>query len=473
MQIGAAAITSAIFLLLTSPNSVLGQSGAAGEGQGIPVAPHRFTFAPIVERAAPAVVNIYAARIVRSRSPAHVLDGSAFWRLFRDTLLFGYGRQRFENSLGSGVIVDRNGTIVTNHHVVDAAEGILVALSDGRTFPAKIVLSDRRSDIAVLRIELRGGELPYLEFADSDLLAVGDVILAIGNPFGLGQTVTSGVISALARTSVGIADLRFFIQTDAAINPGNSGGAQIDLDGKLVGINTAIYSSAAGAQGVGFAVPSNMVKAIVESAARNQPLVWPWIGISTRSVPPPLAALAGLPSARGVLVVEIHPSSPALEAGLEVGDIVLAIDGFRVDEPQALRYRIATRGLASRAILTIVRQRSQMRLIVTLKSPPREPPADETWASGLSPFAGAKLAGLSPAMAEEIGLDSAISGVAILDVTAGSAADRLGLRPGDIVRALGERPVTRVADLLGDRTRVFTSRKLTIHRQGQELVIGR
>jgi serine protease Do len=472
MRISAAAIISAISLLLVAPIALPGQAGGV-ESRGIPSAGGRFTFAPLVERAAPAVVNIYAARVIRSRSPSSMLDGSALWRLFRDTLLFGYGRERIENSLGSGVIVDAKGIIVTNHHVVDAAEGILVALADGRTFPARILLSDRRSDIAVLRIEVPEGDLPYLRFADSDLLKVGDVVLAIGNPFGLGQTVTSGVVSAVARTSVGVTDLRFFIQTDAAINPGNSGGAQVDLDGNLVGINTAIYSAAGGAHGLGFAVPSNMVKTIVESAARNQPLVRPWIGVSARLVSPPLAAAARIPAARGVLVTEIHALSPAREAGLMIGDIILAVDGFRVDEPQALRYRIATRNLSDEAGLSVIRHRSPMRMIVALRAPPQEPPPDVTWPSGLSRFAGAKLASLSPALAEEIGLDSGISGVAVLDIDPGSAADRLGLRAGDIVREVDGRRIDTVAELLSGNGAVFAPRRLAVHRQGQDLVLGR
>jgi S1-C subfamily serine protease len=255
---------------------------AAGQGVEVPPSRQRLTysFAPIVEEASPAVVNIYAQRIIRPRGPLLLPSSSALWRLFRDSLLFGYGRERIENSLGSGVIVKPQGIVVTNHHVVDAAEGIAIVLADGRVFEAQILLSDKRTDIAVLRVETGGESLPFVEFGDSDRVKVGDLILAIGNPFGLGQTVTSGIISALARTSVGVTDLRFFIQTDAAINPGNTGGPQIAMDGKLVGINTAIFSASTGAQGLGFAIPSNMVRMIVETAVQNKPLMRPWTGIS-------------------------------------------------------------------------------------------------------------------------------------------------------------------------------------------------
>ncbi len=449
MNVRAAALRLLLAFALAA--ALPGRTGAAGDVPPLPQASQPYTFAPLIDKASPAVVNIYAAKIVRSRSPTQFLDGSAFWRLFRDTFLFGYGRGRIENSLGSGVIVDPRGIIVTNHHVVDAAEGVLVALADGRTFLARLLLSDRRSDIAVLETETPASGLPFLEFGDSDLLKVGDLVLAIGNPFGLGQTVTSGIVSALARTSVGVGDLRFFVQSDAAINPGNSGGAQISLDGKLVGINTAIYSAAAGAQGLGFAVPSNMVKIIVESAVRRQPLVRPWIGVSTRPVPPPIAALAGIPPGRGVWVAEVYGASPAEKAGLTSGDIILAVDDFRVDEPQALRYRIATRNAGADTRLLIARRRSRIEIAVSLMAPPPEPAADETSLSGLSPLAGAKVASLSPALAEDIGLDSGIFGVAVLEVSPGSAADRLGLKAGDVIRSLGDRGIRTVRELLDSR----------------------
>ncbi len=471
MNVGAVAIRFLLVLALVAATP--GRSGAAVDAPPHPQASQSFTFAPLIEKAAPAVVNIYAAKIVRSRSPTQLLDGSAFWRLFQDTFLFGYGRDRIENSLGSGVIVDPRGIVVTNHHVVDAAEGILVALADGRTFRAKLLLSDPRSDVAVLETETPAAGLPFLEFGDSDLLKVGDLVLAIGNPFGLGQTVTSGVISALARTSVGVGDLRFFIQTDAAINPGNSGGAQISLDGRLVGINTAIYSAAAGAQGLGFAVPSNMVKIIVESAARRQPLVRPWIGVSARPVPPSIAALAGIPPGQGVWVAEIYGASPAARAGLMSGDIILSVDGFRVDEPQALRYRVATRSVGGKTRLRIVRNRTQAEIAVSLTAPPLEPVADETWLSGLSPLAGAKVASLSPALAEDIGLDSGVSGVAVLEVSPGSTADRLGVRAGDIIRALDGRAIRTVQELRDTRASAFKPLRVRIHRLGQDLAIVR
>jgi Do/DeqQ family serine protease len=431
------------------------------------------SFAPLVERTAPSVANIYSRRIISNRSAPHFLNGTAFWRLFRDTLLFGYGRDRIENSLGSGVVVAANGIIVTNHHVVENAEDILVALPSGRIYPATVLVSDRRTDVAVLRIDTGGVALPTIEFGDSDLLKVGDQVIAIGNPFGLGQTVTSGIISAVARTSFGVGDFRFFIQTDAAINPGNSGGAQIAMDGKLVGINTAIYSTSGGSQGLGFAIPSNMVHAIVESAVKGQPLVRPWIGLSGKPIPPQLVELLGLSTPRGVLVTGVFDGGPADRAGLQFGDVILAVDEFTIDDPQALRYRIATRMTGSTAQLTIVRGGGRRQVPISLQPPPDEPPRNESWMPSLSPLRGARVASLSPAFAEEIGLDSGVSGVAVMDVRMGAAAYRLGIRAGDTVRSIDGKPVPTVDSLLAFRVTPFKSSRITLERAGRTLILTR
>lgn len=430
------------------------------------------SFAPLIEKTVPAVVNIYARKIVRTRSAARFVDGSAFWRLFRDTLLFGYGRDRIENSLGSGVIVRPEGVIVTNAHVVDGAEGIFVALADGRTYPAAVMLSDQRSDLTVLRITA-GEPLPVIEFADSDLLKVGDPVLAIGNPFGLGQTVTSGIVSAVARTSFGVGDFRFFIQTDAAINPGNSGGAQITMEGKLSGINTAIFSTSGGSQGLGFAIPSNMVRTVVESAVMGKPLVRPWIGVSGVALPPQLATMLGLAATHGVVVTETYAGGPGQAAGLRTGDVILAVDDFPVGDPQALRYRIATRQIGETVRLSIARGGARVVLALTLLPPPDIPPRNETKLPPLNPLRGAKVASLSPAFAEELGLDSSLSGVVVLDVGRASAAGRLGLEKGDIIRGLDGRAIRTVEEVLAYRMRPFTPWSIAITRAGRDLTIAK
>ena len=456
-----------LFSGLATAQPVVGQTTDAP----VPLSNPIFSFAPIVEKVSPAVVNIYARKIVRPREPRLLPGSSALWRLFRDSLLFGYGRERVQNALGSGVIVRPEGIIVTNHHVIDAAEGIAIALEDGRVFEAKVLLSDKRTDIAVLRIETGGESLPFVEFGDSDRVKVGDIILAIGNPFGLEQTVTSGIISALARTSVGITDLRFFIQTDAAINPGNSGGPQIGMDGTLVGINTAIYSASVGAEGLGFAIPSNMVRLVVETAIQNKPLMRPWIGVSGRAITSQWAALLGLPRARGVLVTDVYKGSPAEDAGLTVGDVVLQVGDFLVNDPEALRYRIATQMVGRSVRLVAIRRGVPMELNVPLEPPPADPAPDEKWISNISRFSGAKVASLSPALAENLGLDSGIAGVVVLDVGPGSAADRLGLRAGDIIRALNGRDIGTVQELLAFRPAAFTRWSIIINRAGQNISI--
>jgi serine protease Do len=431
------------------------------------------SFAPIIENAAPSVVNIYAQKIVHSRSAAHYLDGSAFWRLFRDTLLFGYGQDRVENSLGSGVIVAPNGIVVTNHHVVESAEGILVALSNGQIYSARVLSSDRRTDLAVLQIDADGVALPTVPFGDSDRLKVGDPVIAIGNPFGLGQSVTSGIVSAVARTSFGVGDFRFFIQTDAAINPGNSGGALIASNGTLIGINTAIYSRSGGSQGLGFAIPSNMARPIVESAENDRPFVRPWIGLTSRSNQPRLAEVLGLSASRGVVVTDVFKGGPADVAGLRYGDMVLAVDEFPIGDPQALRYRVATRTNGSTVRLTVERQGQLHQVAVTLRPPPDEPPRSEAWMPNLSPLRGARVASLSPAFAEEIGVDSGVSGVVVLAVEVGAAAYRLGLREGDIIRAIDSRQVRTVDDLLAFTVIPFRSSNLALERAGRALTITR
>jgi serine protease Do len=431
------------------------------------------SLAPLVEKTAPAVVNIYAQKLVRSRSAARLLDGSNFWRLFRDSLLFGYGKDRIENSLGSGVIVASEGMVVTNNHVVEDADDIAVALIDGRVFQAQKLLTDKRTDIAVLRINGRGQNLPFIAFGDSDLLRVGDQVIAIGNPFGLGQTVTSGIVSALARTSIGVSDFRFFIQTDAAINPGNSGGAQIDMDGKLIGINTSIYSTSGGSQGLGFAIPSNMVRSIVESVVGQKPLIRPWIGLSGRNVPPQFASLLGLPPGKGVIITGIYKGGPAEAAGLGIGDVVVSLDGFPVNEFQALRYRIATRTEGSNVNLIVYQQGKFGGVSVALVAPPDVPAANRTWVPSTSPLRGARVASLSPALAEDLGLDSGLSGVVILEAGIGSGADRLGINTGDIIRTINDRNVLTVDDVLAFQQTAFKPWSIVLTRAGQNIALKR
>jgi Do/DeqQ family serine protease len=366
----------------------------------------QLSFAPIVQRAAPAVVNVYAAHVVENRNP---FFDDPFFRQF-----FGGGvpREQVQRSLGSGVIIDPSGLVVTNFHVIKDASEIKVALADKREFDAAIVLKDQRSDLAVLRIKDAHERFPTLEFGDSDRLQVGDVVLAIGDPFGVGQTVTHGIVSAVARTEVGISDYQFFIQTDAAINPGNSGGALVDMSGRLIGINTAIYSRSGGSQGIGFAIPSNMVRVVVASAKGGSKAVQrPWLGAKLQQVTPDIADSLGLKRPSGALVASVVADSPAARAGIHTGDVIVSVDGAEVDDPNAFDYRFATKPLGGTAQIALLRQGRQTVVPVALQPLPATP-RDEIEIKSASPFRGATVANLSPALADELQLDPQAHGVA-------------------------------------------------------------
>src|SRR5689334_9915441 len=332
----------------------------------------RQSYAPVVKLAAPAVVNVYAARTVATRNP--LMDDPFFRRFFQTP---GMQQDQVERSLGSGVLVDAGGLVVTNNHVVEGADQVKVSLHDKREFDAEIVLKDARTDLAVLRIQDSRERFQALDFADSDALQVCDIVMAIGNPFGIGQTVTHGIVSALARTQVGISDYQFFIQTDAAINPGNSGGALVDLSGKLVGINTAIFSRSGGSQGIGFAIPANMVRVVAGSAKTGgNAVVRPWLGAKLQVVTADIADSMGLKRPAGALVANVLRDGPASRAGLKPGDLIVSIDGAPVDDPNAFDYRFATKPLGGNARLGIMRNGREQAVTIALQAAP-DTPRDE------------------------------------------------------------------------------------------------
>ncbi len=421
------------------------------------------SYAPVVKRVASAVVNVYASRV--EQRPKNPLFDDPIFRQF-----FGGGgppQGRVAQSLGSGVIVDANGLVVTNHHVIEGMTDVKVSLSDKREFEAEIVLRDQRTDLAVLRIK-GGSNFPVLELGDSDALEVGDFALAVGNPFGVGQTVTQGIVSALARTQVGISDFGFFIQTDAAINPGNSGGALVDLNGRLVGINSAIYSRSGGSMGIGFAIPVNMVKVVIATAKGGGKMVKrPWLGATLQSVSHEIAESLGLERSSGALVAEIVDRSPAAEAGLRRGDIITSVDGQAVDDPEALGYRLATKPLGGLASLGVQRGGKSVIAPLKLQSAPETPPRETLKLAGNSPFAGATVMNLSPAVQEELGGAVGREGVVVADVEESSIAANVGIQKGDIVIAVNDARIARTGDLrqaTQARQRLW---KLTINRGGQ------
>lgn len=428
------------------------------------------SFAPLVRSAAPAVVNIYTRRVVRSRPVSPLFNDPFFRRFFGNQFAPGGGqKKRVQNSLGSGVIVSADGLIVTNHHVIDKADEITVVLTDRREFEAEVVTRDEGTDLAVLRISTAGETLPFLELRDSDTLEVGDLVLAIGNPFGVGQTVTSGIVSALARTARGVSDFGFFIQTDAAINPGNSGGALISLDGGLVGINTAIYSRGGGSNGIGFAIPSNMVATVIGSAASGGQVVRPWLGARGQTVGADIARSLKLPRPTGVLVNSVHPAGPTAEAGLQVGDVILAVNGKEIPDANSLKFRVATLNIGGRADIEVVRNGRRLTLVVPLRAAPETPKRDLSLITGPNPYAGAEVANISPALAEEISLDTDLTGVLVMRLKRGSPADRIGLEPGDILLRLNGNDIPSVAALKRLVARDYSAWRIEISRAGRVL----
>lgn len=447
--------------------------GSMAETRAVPESKSQamLSFAPVVKKVTPAVVNIYTRKVVKQRMISPFMDDPIFQQFFGGGFPQGMTRQRLENSLGSGVIVSADGMIVTNNHVTSGADQIVVVLHDRREFEAKIVTSDEHSDLAVLRIEAKDKNLPFLELADSDAAEVGDLVLAIGNPFGVGQTVTSGIISAIARTAVDINDINYFIQTDAAINPGNSGGALVNSDGKLVGINSAIFSRSGGNMGIGFAIPSNMVSSVLRSVSEgHKNIVRPWIGLSGQEVTSELAASLNLEQPTGVLVNSVIENGPAKRAGIKIGDVIVGVNGKSIEDPEAFRFRIATLPVGSKATIGVVRGGQKVALTMDLIAPPEDPPREQTTITGRNPLSGATIANVSPAIVEEMGLRGIEQGVIVVGVNAGNAAN-VGIRAGDIIVSINGETVKNVKSVKGLVQGQSSRWRLGINRGGNQLTI--
>ena len=381
----------------------------------------------------------------------------------------GGAREQVQRSLGSGVIVDPSGLVVTNHHVIENADQIKVSLADKREFEADIVLKDPRSDLAVLRLRGAHEHFAAIELGDSDALQVGDVVLALGNPFGVGQTVTHGIVSAVARTQVGITDYQFFIQTDAAINPGNSGGALVDLGGRLVGINTAIFTRSGGSQGIGFAIPANMVRGVIASAQGGSHVVRrPWLGAKLQAVTPDIADSLNLKRPSGALVSSVAAKSPAARAGLHTGDLIVEVDGQPVDDTGAFDYRFATKSVGGQAQLGVMRGGREIKIPVVLEAAP-EGSREETLVKARSPLTGATVANVSPALAEELRLDYTAQGVAVTEVENGSPAQNYGFQKGDVVLTINNAKIETTQELVRAVSQPNRLWRFTILRGGQQI----
>lgn len=388
------------------------------------------SFAPLVKEAAPAVVNIYARRVVEARTP--FADDPFFGPMLRE---FHGSRERVQNSLGSGVILSSDGYVVSNYHVVGQATDIRVVLNDRREYEARVLLGDEEADLAILRI--RGArDLPFLELRDSDTVEVGELVLAIGNPFGVGQTVSSGIVSGLARSGTATGNARgYFIQTDAPINPGNSGGALIDVAGQLIGVNTSILTRSGGSNGIGFAIPSALVVEFLRQArAGNRRFAQPWAGVTGQQVDASLAETFGLDRPNGVVLTNLHPASPFGRAGLRPGDVVLTVDGQPVNTPNEMLFRMSVRGIGARAEVIYARDGAARTAVVEMIPAPDDPPREEIVLNDRAVLPGLRVARVNPAVISELGLPFDSAGIVVVDP--GPFGLRAGLQPGDILRAI-------------------------------------
>ena len=402
--------------------------------------------ADVAESSVSGVVNISSQKIVRSPQSRSPFFSDPFFREFFGQRYREVPRERREQSLGSGVIVSKDGVVLTNNHVIDQADIIKVTLADGREFDAEVVGKDPDTDIAVLRLKGKPENLHPLGFGDSSSLRLGDIVLAIGNPFGVGQTVTMGIVSAKGRADVGIVDYEDFIQTDAAINPGNSGGALVDANGRLVGINTAILSRSGGYQGIGFAIPSNMAKAIMESLLREGTVRRGWLGASIQDIDKNLAEALGLATTQGVLVAGVEPNGPADAAGLRVGDVIVDVNGTKTTSTGRLRNSIAVAGAGAAIALKVLRGDTQLDVTIQLGSQDdgltRARIDEDEGALG-----GLTLGTLSKENRQRYRVVPNLRhGVVVTEVNAGSPAAHAGFRAGDVIREINRRPVRSVPE---------------------------
>ncbi|WP_299165092.1 trypsin-like peptidase domain-containing protein [uncultured Tateyamaria sp.] len=417
------------------------------------------SFAPLVRETAPAVVNIYVKFVTQARSRTPFSDDPFFERFFEG---FGTPQPRVQNSLGSGVILSADGIVVSNYHVVGQATDIRIVLNDGREYEARVLLGDQESDLAILQIE--GAEsLPFLPLRDSETVEVGELTLAIGNPFGVGQTVSSGIVSGLARSGgSGGRGAGYFIQTDAPINPGNSGGALVDMGGRLLGINTRILSRSGGSNGIGFAIPADLVAAFVRQAREgNDRFIRPWAGATGQAVDADLAETLGRDRPGGIMLAGLHPASPLVDAGFQVGDVVLDVDGATVGSPGEMLYRMSVASNADTAEMTRLRGGTEETVTVRLIPPPEDPPRGAITLPETANLPGLSVSRINPAVIAEMGLPLGAQGVVVTDL--GSVGRRVGLRVGDILQRIDRRDIVTpqdAADALRDARRGTTVRAL-------------
>ena len=427
------------------------------------------SFAPVVKRAAPSVVNIYTSRHIQVAPDASPLFNDPFFNQFFAPRLRAYPKEREVQSLGSGVIVDSKGLVVTSLHVVKDASDIRIVLGDRRSFDATVVVADQAADLALLQLKHTDAPLPAIEIVDSDALSVGDLVLAIGNPFGVGQTVTSGIISGLSRSAAGVNEYDYFIQTDAAINPGNSGGALVNMRGELIGINTAIFSKSGGSIGIGFAIPSNMVRALLHNRGKDGSVVRLWLGAEYSEITPEVAKSLGLGRIAGALIENIIAGSPAEKAGLKAGDVITQLDGKPVDSVAALRFRIGTASVDAPVVLSYLRNGSLNHVSVTLTPPPASLPGQVKLLKGKHPLSGVKVGTITPQMASAYHLPARLKAVIVLETPANAPSF---LRPGDIITGCNGHKITEAKELERALDAVSDELELQFIRDGHLLQLS-
>jgi serine protease Do len=436
-------------------------------------------FPAVAKATMPAVVNISTSRTVKNQGgpAAPFMDDPMFRQFFGEEFhkRFPVPRERRESSLGSGVIVSADGYIVTNAHVVDHADEIKVLLSDKREFTGKVVGSDSKSDIAVIKIS--GKDLPTIGWGDSDKLEVGEYALAIGNPFGLNSTITLGIVSAVGRANMGIEQYENFIQTDAAINPGNSGGALVNTRGELIGINTAIFSRSGGNMGIGFAIPSNMAKGVMDSLIKHGKVVRGYLGVSIQDVNPKIAKQFGLDQALGALVSEVVSGSPAEKSGIQSGDVIVRFDGKAIENSSMLRNRVAETEVGKSIELEVLRDKKPVKLSVKVAEQPKDMTASSESVKGegkSAALAGIEVQNLTPEISSQLNLQRGTQGVVVSDVESGSAAEEAGIQRGDLIVELNRKPVRNIDDFrrLSKSVGKDDSALLLLVRQGRRVFVA-
>jgi serine protease Do len=465
-------------------------TATSAENPSLPLPVHMVpqqNFVPVVKAVTPAVVNISTTRVVRGpqggEQMSPLMSDPFFRQFFGEEFFrrFQAPRDRRESSLGSGVIVSSDGYIITNNHVIAKADEIRVLMNDRREFSGKVVGTDPKTDIAVIKINASG--LPTIPWGNSDKLEVGEYVLAIGNPFALNSTVTMGIVSAVGRANVGIADYEDFIQTDAAINPGNSGGALINVRGELIGVNTAIVGAGGGGNvGIGFAVPASMARTVMDSLIKTGKVTRGWLGVSIQEITQGLAKQFKLADNKGALVSEVIPDSPAAAAGIKSGDVIVGYDGHPVDSPQMLRNLVAQTPIGKTVKVDALRENKKQTVNVKITEQPKEmaqSDAEETLegegstGGKSSALAGLGVTNITPDIARQLGLPPSTNGVVVTGVAPASAAAVAGVEPGDVILEVNRQPVKSVNDLkrITPRLPKNESVLLRINRQGNKLFL--